>query len=69
MIGIGSAVTKDTLPYSLMVGNPARLKNFVCHCGCELKRLIDENMTVKFRCVGCNQIMAISFKWELTKND
>jgi len=33
MIGIGSVVMRDTLAHSLMVGNPAMLKGFVCKCG------------------------------------
>jgi len=65
MIGIGSAVTKDTLPYSLMVGNPARLKNFVCHCGCELKKVSNDNAQITLKCIGCDGNLAINFNWEI----
>ena len=40
MIGSGSVVTKDVLPYSLVVGNPAKQIGYVCKCGMKL----DEKM-------------------------
>lgn len=33
MIGMGSVVTKDVLPHSLVYGVPARVKGHVCQCG------------------------------------
>lgn len=39
MVGAGSTVTKDVPPYTLAVGNPARIIGFVCKCGQKL----DEN--------------------------
>jgi len=33
MVGAGAVVTKDVVPYGLVVGNPARLIGFVCMCG------------------------------------
>ncbi|MBW2370106.1 MAG: N-acetyltransferase [Deltaproteobacteria bacterium] len=69
MIGIGSSVTVDTLPFSLMVGNPARLKNFVCRCGCELKKLADNNLNIRFQCAGCSSIMSVNFKLDAKNHD
>ena len=33
MVGSGSVVTKDIAPYTLVVGNPARVIGTVCKCG------------------------------------
>lgn len=37
MVGMGSVVTKDVLPYSLVYGVPAKTKGYVCMCGYPLK--------------------------------
>ena len=37
MIGMGSVVTKDTPPHSLVYGVPACVKGYVCRCGYLLK--------------------------------
>lgn len=36
MIGAGSVVTRDVLPYALVVGNPAKQIGWVCECGARL---------------------------------
>lgn len=33
LVGAGSVITKDVPDYALMVGNPARVKGYVCACG------------------------------------
>jgi len=32
-VGAGSIVTRDVAPYSLVIGNPARPRGWVCRCG------------------------------------
>jgi UDP-2-acetamido-3-amino-2,3-dideoxy-glucuronate N-acetyltransferase len=36
MVGSGSVVTKDVPAYGLVIGNPARLRGYVCPCGTKL---------------------------------
>jgi len=43
MVGAGSTVTKDVVPFGLVYGNPAKLKGFVCYCGNKLKTVVEEN--------------------------
>ena len=50
MIGSGSIVTKDVPDYGLVLGNPAKLKGFVCPCGAKL-----EEKQGLFICPKCNK--------------
>ncbi|HNX38958.1 MAG TPA: acyltransferase [Methanothrix sp.] len=38
MIGAGALVAEDVPPFALMLGNPARLRGYVCYCGRRVKR-------------------------------
>ena len=45
-IGAGSVITKDVEDFSLVYGNPAKRKGWVCKCG--------EKLTRRFVCNSCN---------------
>lgn len=48
MIAAGAVVTKDVLPYSLMVGVPAKRMGWVCECGTRLE-------LGQYHCSACNR--------------
>jgi acetyltransferase-like isoleucine patch superfamily enzyme len=48
MVGAGAVVTGDVPPYTLVIGNPARARGWVCQCGRPLE-FRDGNA----RCEGC----------------
>lgn len=59
-IGAGTVVTKDVPDYGLVVGNPGRLKGYVCYCGDKLEiGVSDENFDSR-ECQSCGR----SFKKE-----
>lgn len=51
MIGAGSVLTKDALPFGLYYGAPASLRGFVCYCGRKLEEIVEENdCDITYRC-------------------
>ncbi len=63
MVAVGAVVTEDTLPFSLMVGHPARLKGFVCECGQKMGRTGDNApLDMCYRCTRCRKSLAIHFE-------
>lgn len=59
VVGAGSVVTKSVPPHAIVVGNPASISGYACHCGrrldknlkcsCGLSYILDQNqITLKY---------------------
>jgi len=55
MVGAGSVVTKNVPDYALVVGNPAKIKGYVCQCGMKLKKIYNKYNQVVFVCLKCKK--------------
>jgi acetyltransferase-like isoleucine patch superfamily enzyme len=62
LLAAGAVVTVDTLPFSCMLGNPARLKSFVCLCGRELRKIKGETSKTELECNQCGRTLCLQFR-------
>ncbi len=62
MVGAGSIVTKDVPPHALVYGNPAKIKSFVCKCGQDLDRPVEEKNSMVFKCSNCDNVTSVDKK-------
>lgn len=54
-IGAGAVVTRDVPDFALIVGNPGRLRGFVCYCGEKLPLDADPDGTAEAECGACGK--------------
>jgi UDP-2-acetamido-3-amino-2,3-dideoxy-glucuronate N-acetyltransferase len=55
-VAAGAVVTKDVPDYGLVMGNPARLKAWMCACGKEkLELTLDPDSRETARCSNCGR--------------
>ena len=61
MIGAGSVVAEDVPPFGLVLGNPGRLRGYVCHCGRRLEKeeKLESGRSI-YRCRECDKQIEIN---------
>lgn len=66
MVGAGAVVTHDVPDHGLVLGNPARLRGFVCPCGHRLQRHDSGEGVVRALCSACARSIEIpKAVWEM----
>ena len=61
MIGCGSVITRDVPAYALVMGNPARLRGFICPCGEKLRKKEVILSDVSMQCAKCGFVTLIPY--------
>ncbi len=62
MVGSGSVITRDVPAYGLVMGNPAKLKGFVCPCGEKMQEEKIQGASVSMKCPNCGFSTEIALK-------
>ena len=60
MVAAGAVVTHDVAPFSLVMGNPARIIGIVCKKGHRMKQVNKIDEKVKFYCQLCKEKISIN---------
>ncbi len=55
LVGAGAVVTKTVPDYAMVVGNPARIKAWVCACGTKLSLSTDDKSSESAACTKCGR--------------
>jgi len=55
MIGAGSVVAQDVPSHALALGNPAKIRGFVCRCGRKLVKEKQQHGFVLMKCTNCGE--------------
>jgi UDP-2-acetamido-3-amino-2,3-dideoxy-glucuronate N-acetyltransferase len=53
LVGAGSVVTRDVPPHALVLGNPARIKGYVCSCAHRLDIVRETSDAIEGHCPSC----------------
>ena len=54
-VGAGTVVTRDVPDFGLLVGNPGRLRGYVCLCGDKLDIMPDDQTVERTICSSCER--------------
>ncbi len=67
MVGAGSVVTQDVAPFSLVMGNPARIIGFVCKMGHKMTKINKLNEQLRYYCDICKEEIVINMHFHCKK--
>lgn len=56
LVGAGAVVTRDVPPHTLVLGNPARPRGYVCHCARPLQQARIESGLLLGTCEECGDV-------------
>jgi UDP-2-acetamido-3-amino-2,3-dideoxy-glucuronate N-acetyltransferase len=59
LVGAGSVVTRDVAPHTLVFGNPARFRGYVCHCARRLVEIREQEEQLTGWCETCGKLCQV----------